>query len=399
MFVKENQMKYKSGQSVKQLLSIVFEKISDNPHLNIQIKPNYAVGFPNQDKQFKMDYEIIFSDFENEKWLVKGTNSIRERIYGTEFFAQNIRKIENKVTHIFVVVPDSISEDEIKKVRNYSNKIKSGTYTSFLDDVITVNQLEKLIIEKATSSIQQGMKSNILGSNAEKKLVSLLTNANNIMLWNDYETNALYIKSSSYPLFKTILVKFGFTSNDKIDRITATDEIPKLSNGGQPKTDVTVTITSESTSLTRNISVKNTNSTKVTVHEGSVIDLIKALLLNENSSLASALLAFEEYGSVKALKEKDSTYVDIIEKELPAYNEALIGFFLFGENSPLVVSPIQVADTLLYTNKFELFSSKEYKNYYLDTFKGRGQLGTPFSWTYPSKNRGKKIQIKGFTNN
>ena len=27
------------------------------------------------------------------------------------------------------------------------------------------------------------------------------------------------------------------------------------------------------------------------------------------------------------------------------------------------------------------------------------QLLTPFKWTYPSKKRGQKIQIKGFTNN
>ena len=90
-----------------------------------------------------MDFLIEFIDFNKEQWLLKSTSSIRDRIYGTEFFAQNIRQINKNVSKIYVIVPDSLSEKEMRNKINYSTKIKSQTYTSFLTDVLTVNELRQ----------------------------------------------------------------------------------------------------------------------------------------------------------------------------------------------------------------------------------------------------------------
>lgn len=56
-----------------------------------------SFNFDNQQKTlFKMDYQICFHDFSDEIWLIKPTSSVRsDRVYGNEFFAQNISIIES----------------------------------------------------------------------------------------------------------------------------------------------------------------------------------------------------------------------------------------------------------------------------------------------------------------
>lgn len=398
-FSKDNTLKSTSGQKVKELLKHTLVSLEQTDYCNITCKP-YAIGYPKQDKQFKMDYQIIFHDFDDEVWLIKGTNSIRERIYGTEFFSQNIRIIDKQVSNIFVVVPDSISNKEMIKAKNYSKKIHSNRYTSFITDIITVNQLRQKIISKCTSIISQGYRSNLLGSNSEKDIATLLNDSKNLTLWNDFALANIQIKSSTYSQFKIIMEKLNLVEGvDQLVSVEATTEIPKLMNGGNPKTDVLVNIKTTSDSIGTTMSIKNSKSKVVTIHEGDIYDLIQALNLQNDSPLAIGLSHFQEVGSVKALKEKYPESFDILNHQLYLFNQDLVGFFIFGERSPLITNDIQIANMIVYTHKFEVFYADEYKILYLENFKEKGQLGTPFKWTYPSKKRGRKIQIKGFTNN
>lgn len=142
VFFKDNQIKSRSGIEVKKLIGNSLKPIRDNVDFDVLIYENYKVGYPNKDQQFKMDFQVIFPEFNYETWLIKGTSSARsDRIYGNEFMAQNIRNIDDKVTQVYLVVPDSISKSEQKRVMSYANKINSPTYTSFISDVITVNSL------------------------------------------------------------------------------------------------------------------------------------------------------------------------------------------------------------------------------------------------------------------
>jgi hypothetical protein len=186
---------------------------------------------------------------------------------------------------------------------------------------------------------------------------------------------------------------------DVLDVVRATDNIPLLVNGGKPKTDVAVMIKSSKFNIQRTISIKNTSSKKVTVHEGDVSDLIAALNISNDSRLAIALSKFQECGSELRLGELYPDMVEVLHSELKNYNVELTLFFLFGTNSPLVVHPIQVADMILYVDKLYAENRESYVINYVSMFGDRGQFGTPFSWTYPSKRRGQRIQIKGFTNN
>lgn len=402
MFVNENLIKYKSGQGVKELIQNIIQPISDDPNFNVKFTSNYTIGYPNKEKQFKMDFKVVFPEYENEMWLIKGTNSVRnDRIYGNEYMAQNIRLIDDNVTNIFLVVPDSISEKEQQSAKRYADKIKSETYVSFITDVITVNQLARKIVTKATENMSQGRKANVLGSNAEDSALSFFTDPKNLELWNDYTNSSRTVKSSTYVLFKTFLLAIGLIEGaDIIKEIKASSDIPRLSNNGLPKTDLTVCIELlNGRQLVQNISIKNTTAKEVTIHEGSIVDLISALKIDFESSLATALLQFEEVGSRKRLLEIYPDSVDVLDSELPKYNEELLKFFIFGDNSPLITDSIQIADMIMFTHKFEVFKKDEYSAYYLENYSHRGQFGTPFKWTYPSKKRGQKFQVKGFTNN
>jgi len=395
----DNKIKNKSGKQAKLLVSEMLNDLKGELDINIEIENNYSIGYPNQEKQFKMDFLVRFLDFDNEQWLIKSTNSIRERIYGTEFFAQNIRLINENVTNIYVIVPDSIPDAEMKNKNNYSLKTNSYKYTSFLSGVLTVNELRQKIIEKATQNIAQGLRSNILGNNAETSIVNLLNDSKNSELWNNYENTKQTIKSSTYTMYKLIFENLNLKEgSDKILKVIATNNIPLLSNRGKPKTDVFVIIKTDTQNLTMNISIKNTSKKTVTVHEGSVSDLICALKLSKQDLLVQSLIDFEKVGSKKNLIAQYCCSDKILEKELKLYNRELVEFFIFGLNSPLVNNKIQIADTIIFTNKFAVWNRNKYVDYYVNKYKNKGQFGTPFKWTYPSKKRGQKIQIKGFSN-
>lgn len=396
----DNQIKNESGKQVKILVSEMLDALKNELGINIEIQEGYSTGYPNKDKQFKMDFLVKFSDFDNELWLIKSTNSIRDRIYGTEFFAQNIRLIEEKVKNIYVVVPDSISRAEMKNKTNYSAKINGTTYTSFLTDVLTVNELRQKIVEKAAQNIAQGLRANILGNDAEKSIVNLLNDIKNKTLWNDYHNSQQTVKSSTYHIYKEVLEKFNLEEGvDEIVEVIATDNIPLLSNRGKPKTDVSVTIKTTTTEFDKNISIKNTREKTVSIHEGSVSDLISALKLSDTDPISKSLLDFQKVGSKKNLIASHPDSAITLDEKLKLYNKELIEFFIFGLNSPLVNNKIQIVDLIMFTNKFAIWNREDYITHYIAEYSEQGQFGTPFKWTYPSKKRGHKIQIKGFSNN
>ena len=396
----DNQQKSISGAMAKQLIDDMLNSLKNDCGISINVSSKYSIGYPQQKKQFKMDFEISFPGISKDVWLIKSTNTIRDRIYGTEFFAQNIRTIDKNITKIYVVVPDSLPQKEKRNKENYSNKVKGDHYTSFLTDIISVSELRKKIIEKCSKELPQGIKANILGADAEKQIVKLLNDNNNRILWNDYEKSHYIIKSASFEIYKSILTASGLSfGKDEINEIHATDSIPLLSNRGKPKTDVSFKVTTVTKKIIQNISIKNSTAKTVTVHEGKVEHLITALKLPQNSKLVKALEMFEQLGSTKRLEAESLESKKILDTELHQYNHQLVEFFMFGKESPLVVDPLQTADLILYTMNFAVWQREQYSIDYVNNYSKRGQFGTPFQWTYPSKKRGEKVQIKGFTNN
>lgn len=395
----DNQNKSVSGINTKTLIAEMLEEVQNIPQVNITVSENAKIGYPNQVPMFYMDQEVTFNDIESEKWLIKTTNSVRsDRVMGNEWFAQNIRIIDSTVKRIYLTVPDSIDEKELKSAKNYSKRTQDPEVTSFLTDVNTVYELKWLIIEYALQNTSVHVRSNILGALAELDTIKALNNEKNLLLWNDFSYNKTFNKTQSFRRFRMIMEKIGLRmKKDQLTCVEASKCALKLENGGNPKTDVSFIVSTDNDRYKHNITIKNTNKKEVTIHEGKMIDIINALEID--IELAEALILFEKFGSVRELKKNKPKALELIENKLPTYNKELIKFFFFGEKGPHVIDAEQISDMILYNQKFEVKLSDDFVGYYLDTYKHKGQMNTPFKWTYPSGNKGKKIQIKGFTNN
>ncbi|MDY5409436.1 MspI family type II restriction endonuclease [Veillonella caviae] len=395
----DNSEKFQAGAASNLTLEEMLFDLASNEGLGITVEKGYRIGAPNYEQQFKMDFKVNFNNEDGDIWLLKSTSSIRsDRIYGVEFFAHNIKLYDRSVSKIFVVIPHTSSKKEFDNKESYKKKIFSDTYISYIDNIYTISELRNEIIHHATTHLTKGVSANILGTDAEKYVTTVLQDAKNLTLWNDYDSNFKTVKSSSFDEFCTLLSAIGLTRNeDKLISVSATRDIPKLSNGGYPKTDVAFSIQTVKQHFEKTISIKKTEQKTITVHEGDVADVITALGIRRDSELGMALMAFQEVGSEKALKELNYHYYDVLVKQLPSYNEKLTELFLFGVNSPLVNNTVQIADLILLINNFDVFERKLYVPLYVQSHQSSGQFGTPFRWTYPSKKRGQKIQIKGFT--
>lgn len=402
IFSEDSKRKALSGRMAKALVYSVISDAIDDLNLNVSISTDYTIGYPNMDdNQFKADFSILFHDYK-EKWLVKSTNSVRsDRLKGNEFSAQHIRELDHTVTSFFVVVPDSMDEKGFKELKNYSTKIHQQQVKSYFTDILTISDFEKIFKAHATKNIPQGKLANIMGKDAENKTIAALSDSKNVQLWNDLSKNDI-IKSHTFQLFKEILTAFGYCQQtDVISEIVATSDIPKLTNGGSPKTDVLFKLTATNGINEHTISIKNTTNLTVTVHEGNVNDLIVALGIKDDSKLAFALHSFETHGSMKRMLLNDNEgekHLETLRTQLIFYNRQIADFAFFGTNSPLVNDKAQVADSILYTYNQAIYLRETYLDNYLDAYGTRGTFSTPFSWTRPSGNK-QKFQLKAWTNN
>lgn len=403
----DNKLKSLSGGATVEVLQNLLEYLSEISDVNISINRNYKIGYSGYLPQFGMEFEIIFNDFDGEKWLIHPTSSIRsDRAKKVEFEAQNIRILDDKVTNIYLVAPDSLNADDIRELHNYSKKIHGNEYKSFLTDVLSIFDLGNEILYYATSKIKPAKKSNILGKFAEEYIVFLLNDSNNLILWNDYANNFKTIKSFTFDKFKIILESFGLVAGrDKIYTIYSTTNIPKLANSGLPKTDIVTYISLSNTQyIVKKISVKNTDKKEVSVHQGSVTDLIQAIESSTKCEitieLKDALFDQQKYGGITKLQFIAPKSFEILHEELPKYNKELVAFSIFGDNSPQLVDSRQVADYILYYRNFQIFDKETYIDEYIDLHTKNGQYCTPFKWTFQkSADLNKSIQLKGFTNN
>lgn len=393
----DNKRKALAGSAVKKLLRKTLNDLSSHPHIKINYQIDFKTGYVEYSKtQFKMDALIEFKDSNHEIWLIKTTSSIRsDRVKGNQFDAEHIKKIHPNVKKVYLVTSDFADPKEVYHRKKYSEDIKNKIIYSQIDDVISFNTLSLLIRDKALENLSLGKRSNILGDETEERIMRTLNNEANIELWNGINSKNQFIPSVDYELFQEILITYGIDNSDEsIVALYATTDIPLLKGGGQPKTDVHCEVTTNKNTYNINISVKQTSAKKVTIHEGFVEDLLEVINIEESSKLGVALLNLQKCGGKVKLKNEYPECHDTLEMELQKYNDALIKYFFFGIGGKQ--KGIQIANMIVYNKTFKAMTVneliKEMSNY-------PGQFGTPFSFTYPSGNRGKKIQVKAPTNN
>ncbi|MCH2223966.1 MAG: MspI family type II restriction endonuclease, partial [Crocinitomicaceae bacterium] len=300
---------------------------------------------------------------------------------------------------------DFIQTREKIKTKEYycpaTHLLTFSEFTSFLEghkyDVLHLKTEEKDSKEKALTLMtmkQKGSYYGKRGNSYEKDLVSMLSDYNNLIKFKDHTSE---ISSTFKLVLKKILRDKGISINNVL-KINASNSVPLLMNGGTPKTDIIITIeTFDNKKIVETLSLKNTNKTRVSCHDYTAFDFIR-ILKCEKTKLADYFNYFQSTPSAKdLLTHLPKGYsIDEFTKLLNEKKDVFNNWTLRGMHDELnlTVPELQVSNYLLIKkgNDVSFYSMSEYIA--LITKKSKKVFGVPFGWTYPSKQRGKRIQLK-----
>lgn len=339
-------------------------------------------------------YAPFYVSLNNSKhWLIYSTTSMRtDRIKGQQWDSLNIKLIDKSVDKVFLVYSDGIAQSEIDSFKKQNDKYLTKFEFSSIDSIISQNELYNLLEASATSSLTSGQIKDLQGRNFESLVATTLSNTDNLHKW---KTNNKVSTGMHYNIFKAIVSYLNLDSS-VIEKIKATSDskvIGKLPSGGNPKTDVMMDIIFKDSTQSRvTISCKRSSDKKVSVHEYSA-ESFANILDSKNSSLR---LLLENFQTTPSLSGFGETNIDALTKELAHYSDKLSQWVLAGIHGYGDKNKHWASHILTYDNNDNTISFHDI-NTYIELLKnngGSGHFGTLFTWTYPSKKRGKSIQLK-----
>jgi len=403
---KSNQLKSAAGALLKEVISKKLNSLKASKVIRgYEKERNFKHKDFKYEKQFLANF--IIETYDENYIIVRSSNSFRvDRVktgfYDLEGIIKNSELSEKIIASIYLV-PDSESTNT--GFLSTRKKISDKTFYSPASHLITMSEFIKfleeyqsniLIEREATEELkkEKGSFYGKRGNKFEKEIVGLLSDFANL--------RKLKLKKlAKDSLFNIVISKILSEKNillEDIISISATNSIPLLASGGNPKTDIALKIMiSSGDDIEETISIKNTNLNQVSCHDYRVKDFIRVLNC-EKTRLAKYLKLFQKNPSYKALQEKlpDDFSINEFTELLKNKKDIFTEWVLKGEHDDdnLVSPKIQISNFLLISKrgKISFYSMREY--ILILNGSKKGKLGVPFSWTYPSKQRGKRIQLK-----
>ncbi len=387
----DNQNKYESGKSnwegLRQLLQgcvkINYLK-SVEEKVRLQKK-----GYANT---FYASFLIEFTD--GEKWALYTSKSIRsDRVKGTQWDASNLKQIDTKIKAAYLIYPDDIDPNEETAAERKNIKYQKKIEYSKLDGIVSQDKIYNLIEQHALKGMSGGKQKNTRGTNFEIRIANLLKFDQNLEKWKN--PNNHVVGGTHYPLFKKIVdcLELNPASTESIDATSDSTVIGRLKSGGSPKTDILITVhNTDGSSNKYTISCKLSNDSWVSVDQHKANDFAN-VLDPKNQSLKTLLNNFQKKPTKKDFGKNN---IEALTTELAPYVDKL-SLWVLGGYGGSARSKEQYADYILINlEKGDTFTEiYRIQNYYeLLKEAGGGYFGTPFRWTYPSKRRGKYIQLK-----
>lgn len=386
-----NAERQQHGQSAQGGLKNILQRALDLQYI-VEFTPNYRIGragFHNN-RQFYVPFLITFAD--STSWALFTTTSMRtDRIKGQQWDAFNLKDINDKITKVYLVYPDGLPQTvENEFIRQNSKYIICEEYSA-IDGIVSQDNIDYMIEEYALRNLNAGQQRDRRGNNYEERVASILNYSTNFQKW---QTNSRAIEGMHYDTFLLIVNCFNLNPAE-VTSISATADkqiIGKLPSGGNPKTDVLVTISFTDAS-TRNftISCKRSSDRVVSVHQYTA-DAFAEVLDPNDTDLRNLLNEFQRNPTLTTYGTDNCT---ALEEALTPHLDALSMWVLggFGGDG----SPHQCAEYILtYNNNTGRASMHTIKDYYNKLIADgvTGHFGTLFNWTYPSGRRGNSIQLK-----
>ena len=385
--MQENTNKNHHGKKGKESLESMIESIKSLDYI-VYEKKNYSIADPEYSKkQFKFQYLIEFQD--KEQWILHHTTTVRDRIHCQQWHSEHIKRLNKMVKKAYVVVPDRLSEKEEHTANLYNESIVQREIYSAIDGVLPFSKVYSLIEQKAAELLSSGKAHAKLGLNFEKRLVDLLNNRQNFDRWkNDSEISVGYL----YSMYVEIVKKLQLDKKEVIS-LFATDKIDRLPSGGKPKTDVLLKVETKNGIEQYTFSCKRSNSDWVSVHDYTA-DAFSLVLNPADDELFKYLNEFQRLGGIKAFGFDNEIEFQLC---MSKYSDKLAKWViggLGGEGD----EKTQWANFIITVNeKNNTFSMNTIDEYIEKCKKSgiQGHFGTLFKWTYPSGEKGKRIQLKG----
>lgn len=386
-----NADKQQHGQSAQNGLEQILLRCKASGYITYFIK-NYRIGKDGyrNTEQFYVPFLIVFSD--NIKWALFTTTSMRtDRIKGQQWDAINLKSIDSTITKAYLIYPDGIAEyNKNEFVRQNNKYVNEEEYTA-LDAVLSQDQISNLIERHALNYMTIGQLKDKQGNSFEQRIVSVLNYGENLQKW---KTKSHTLEGMHYDIFRKIICCFKLDSASTI-HITATSDknlIGKLPSGGNPKTDVLVrTVKYNGDVSFYTISCKRSSEANVSVHQYTA-DAFADVLNPEDRNLRFLLNEFQKSGSLRDFGESNAK---ALEKALEPYQTKL-NFWVLGGYGGEGNYKQCAGFILTYNEKTEQLSVHTTEEY-CEALKNagvKGNFGSLFSWTYPSKRRGQSIQLK-----
>ena len=387
-----NSEKAKHGRSAHVGMEEILKRCVDAGYL-VQVSKNYGIGkegYSNQ-KQFYAPFLIVFYD--ETKWAIFTTTSMRtDRIKGQQWDALNLKELDPLITHVYLVYPDGLAEKELSEfIRQNSKYINKEEY-SIIEQIVSQDEISNMIEKYAIKDKNAGQIKDIQGNSFESRVASILSFDQNLKKWKDNDNSLV---GMHFEIFKNIVECFGL-AKDETTKIEATADksvIGKLPSGGNPKTDVLVKVTDNSNAIKNyTISCKRSSEQSVSVHQYDA-DVFAEVIDKDNTNLRFLLETFQDCGNLRDFGEENARQLTL---ELEPYVKKLSLWVLSGQYGA-GLPDVQMADYILtYDNNLgsaSIMRIEDYVNHLLES-DVPGHFGTPFSWTYPSKRKGKDIQLK-----
>lgn len=372
--VKAQEVLHKTVEELRSLGAIADSK--RNPHYGYE-------GFAAD--QFDAHEEITYPD--ETKAVLYATSTLRsDRVRKDQWRAHNTKRIDPEITYAYIVLPDESGYDQGTTPRD---EIRDKSVVSAIDDIVTIREFYDRTLADYCEGLDNGTANDFLGRNLEMLFCTILNDRENLKRYNGSETETGYM----YDVFRRVMRKIGVAPKS-LTRVDASTNIPQLPNGGKPKTDVEATIELSSGEVLRpTFSLKNTSNKTVTVHEYTA-DAFADTLDPANAELRRLLNAFQRVGNKRDMDPADR---EDLAEELSPYL-AKLNRWVFAGEGPEGTLPIQIAQYIVVRNKntgkISIHTIDEYLIKQTAEINGANWFGTIFSWTYPSKRRGKRIQLK-----
>ncbi|MBQ6472316.1 MAG: MspI family type II restriction endonuclease [Victivallales bacterium] len=361
---------------------------------------NFRVGEEGylNEEQYYSPFLIQFND--RTRWILFTTTSLRtDRVKGQQWDSDRIKNRDEAITKAFLVYPNDLSQKVLDEFVAQREKYRMRSEFSRIDDIISEQMLiahikekdDEILIESAGKKkpTHIGRELDFGGRNFETAVAATLSS-------QIYLAKLKMGRTSRSDMFRFYckLVDGLDIPTDEVDSISATsdrDKIGLLPSGGSPKTDVIVTIKRlDGKTEYRTLTCKRSKKTSVSVHQYKA-DACADVIDPNNEKLRYLLRRFQQEGAIGKLTPDEVTELT---RELKPYVLRFSRWVIGGHGGK--GNDFQKANYLVTFNSVQKMLSVHSIDKYIELLlaSGRGNFGTPFTWTYPSKRRGIDFQLK-----